>query len=120
MHHAVSHFWHRVPLIARLVGAVLLTVALVASVRTGLLAQEAKSFAQARLAEELAVVQAVVPAELIEELQRGNRGVVERFLQQQMDARPDLFELSWRAPDGTRITATPRPPNMPQPGSSRA
>ena len=106
-----THFWHRVPLITRLVGLVLLTVALAASVRTGLLVQEAKSFAQARLAEELAVVQAVVPAELIEKLQRGERGVVERFVQQQVDVRPDLIELSWRAPDGTRIMAIDRSPS---------
>lgn len=105
------HFWHRVPLTARLVGAVLLFSLLAASLRTGLLLRETKALAEARLAEELVVVQSVVPPELVEEFQRGNQRAVAQFLQQQVDARPDLNELSWLAHDGTHITAIDRSPS---------
>ncbi|GAB1233988.1 EAL domain-containing protein [Ferrigenium sp. UT5] len=107
----ISRCWHSIPLIARLVGALLLTVALAVTVRTVLLAQEARAFAVARLAEELSVVQAIVPAELIEELQRGNHETAAQFLQRQVDVRPDLVELSWRAADGRSITAQDRSPS---------
>ncbi|GAB4117160.1 MAG: hypothetical protein Fur0026_05130 [Sideroxydans sp.] len=107
----ITLYWHRIPLIARLVGALLLFVMLVATVPTLLLVQEAKSFAQARLAEELSVVQAIVPAELLEELPRGNHEAVAQFLQRQVDVRPDLVELSWRATDGRSITALDHSPS---------
>ncbi len=112
MYSAVSNLWHHTPLIARLLGAVLLTVALVASVRTVLMTQEARVFAQARLAEEFSVLKATVPHRLIEKLRQGDYRVVMHFLQQEVNVRPALNGLVWLGADGTRIEVAGQiPPN---------
>ncbi len=107
----LQSFWLRVPLLTRLVGAVVLVVIVAASIRTLLLAQEGKAIAQARMAEEAAALQANLPPLLIEKLQHGDHRALADILQQRVRVGPDLAELVWDAPDHARIEASEGQPS---------
>lgn len=109
---SLQSFWLRVPLLTRLVGAVVLVVIVGASLRTLLLVQEGKAIAQSRMTEEAAALQANLPPLLIEKLLHGDRQAMVDILQRRVRVGSDLAELVWVAPDHARIEASEGQPSL--------
>ncbi|MFA5371078.1 MAG: EAL domain-containing protein [Sideroxydans sp.] len=115
MHYAISHFWHHTPLTTRLIGAVLLTVAMVATVRTVLLAQELMVFAQHRLGDKLSELQSTLPQRLINKVRQNDLEEMKLFLQREASAHKDIDRLAWRGLNGIDIEAINQAPTSKYP-----
>lgn len=91
----IKNNWQQLPLLARLIGAVTLTVLLIASVRTLLLIQEVESIAKDRLEEEIEISQQWLPPILIDYLIRGDYSAIKPLLQNLVEARSEIKSITW-------------------------